>query len=570
MTKTLTMLLVLVSTSALKAQDANPIADSELAAAARNANTILTSYGVTRKNTPIRALVTPHLLDVKSPKFRILFVVGPGASSQTRKTMLEELVAFRVIADHAARPKRDFECGIVPSPFPDGVPDQKVTFPPSGTAYSDQKQPEAIYLWRWIGMLAPDLVVVVEDENREDWNFTTQVDANSLVGALIRNSVADVGTIAAVHASVPKGKGCLWPFLQTTRDAGKYAAGTAKPELIRRRSRTPITIAEELSKVYGHKLPSVAYIPSLALIGRMRLGELTGNKQHLQDVVRIVEPYVDGSKSSLGRRTSGSTLSGHLVFGELADRTQDDRYITAVRAAANLGFDDGGMPKESMPFHHEMSDAVFMGTPILIQSGRLTGENKYFDMALRHLRFMLDLNLRKDGLHQNSPLDPAGTAWGRGNGFPALGLALSLSDLPKASPHRAEILKQYRSHMVAMIKHQDEMGMWHQVVDHPESYREFTVTCMTTFAIARGLRNGWLDRKTFEPIVRRAWEAIKSRIGPNGRLVDVCTGTGKQKSFRDYLDRKAILGKDDRGGAMALMVSTELEFAAREKVLSLP
>ena len=53
---------------------------------------------------------------------------------------------------------------------------------------------------------------------------------------------------------------------------------------------------------------------------------------------------------------------------------------------------------------------------------------KYFDMCVRHIQFMLRLNLRPDGLHRHSPLSQA--AWGRGNGFPALGLALSLSALP--------------------------------------------------------------------------------------------------------------------------------------------
>jgi hypothetical protein len=41
-------------------------------------------------------------------------------------------------------------------------------------------------------------------------------------------------------------------------------------------------------------------------------------------------------------------------------------------------------------------------------------------------------------------------------------------------------------------------------------------------------------------------------------LVDVCTGTGKMKSLREYLDRPAILGRDGRGGAMALLVATEI------------
>jgi len=101
--------------------------------------------------------------------------------------------------------------------------------------------------------------------------------------------------------------------------------------------------------------------------------------------------------------------------------------------------------------------------------------------------------------------------------------------------------------------------MWHQVIDHPESYAEFTCTNMISYAALRGIQNGWLEEKEWEPRVWRAWSAIKSRIGTDGKtLVDVCTGTGKQKSLEDYFNRTAILGKDDRGGAMALLFSTEM------------
>ena len=84
-----------------------------------------------------------------------------------------------------------------------------------------------------------------------------------------------------------------------------------------------------------------------------------------------------------------------------------------------------------------------------------------------------------------------------------------------------------------------------------------------------GIRCGWLAPQTHARVVRRAWRSIQCRIGNGPNLVDVCTGTGKQPSFRRYLDRKAILGRDDRGGAMALLVSTELAFAVRENVLTL-
>ena len=127
------------------------------------------------------------------------------------------------------------------------------------------------------------------------------------------------------------------------------------------------------------------------------------------------------------------------------------------------------------------------------------------------------------------------------------------------------MLASYRAHLEALRNHQDPTGAWHQVIDHEESYREFTCTCMITFAIVRGMRRGWLDPEEWQPVVDQAWIAIKSRIGPEGRLVDVCTGTGKQKNLRAYFDRTAILGKDDRGGAMALMVATEIAYWDRER-----
>jgi unsaturated rhamnogalacturonyl hydrolase len=41
-------------------------------------------------------------------------------------------------------------------------------------------------------------------------------------------------------------------------------------------------------------------------------------------------------------------------------------------------------------------------------------------------------------------------------------------------------------------------------------------------------------------------------------LVDVCESTNKQNTLEDYLHRAALLGPDPRGGAMVMMLATEL------------
>ena len=313
---------------------------------------------------------------------------------------------------------------------------------------------------------------------------------------------------------------------------------------------TPAEVARELARHYGHELPEVVYIPALAVIARLKLGER-------EDVEKIVGQW--RGRDTLAKPT-GSHLAGHLLFGELARSSRDPWYLERARAAADMAFDKQGQPLAAMPLHNEMSDSVFMGCPILAQVGRLTGESKYFDMCLRHLRFMRELDLRPDGIYRHSPLNEA--AWGRGNGFPALGVALSLQEFPESHPGRGELLGALRAHLTALLKHQDREGMWHQVIDVPASYPEFTATAMIGFAMLRGIRGGWLPEAQFGPAARRAWDAIQKRIGAGGSLQGVCPSTGKLKTLQEYLDRPPIFGKDPRGGAMGLLIATEM-MAAR-------
>lgn len=391
----------------------------------------------------------------------------------------------------------------------------KLSFPPAGTAY--RENPEANYLWRWLGMEAPDLVLVAG----EDFG---------LAPALSSNNVAGVGTIPARRVALKTG------LLDAVEKV--LPPSEARLELERRFARTPRQVAAELARYYGHELNEAVYIPAVALMARLRMGEQA-------DVERIAAPYIDGSRNSLAKPTS-SHLAGHLLFADLAERTADARYVERVRAAADI----------AMPLHNEMSDAVFMGCPILAKAGKLTGDGKYFDKSAQHLRFLQKLCLRGDGLYRHSPLDEA--AWGRGNAFPALGLALALTDFPKEHDAYEEMVRAFQNHMAALARHQDPSGMWREVIDQPGAYRELSATAMIGVAMLRGIRHGWLDANSYRPRVERAWRAVLARTGSDGALVDVCESTGKQTSLDAYLQRTAIFGKDPRGGAMVLYFATEM------------
>ena len=472
--------------------------------------------GLTQKGVLIEASVVPGP-NASAPT--VLLVGGLAGNDESARAVSREVEAFDAIPQN----RRPIRLLAIPLANPDGV---KLQFPPTGVAYRENSESHAV--WRWIGIHAPDLVLVAGDQ---DFGLTA---------ALTQNSVAQVAPIPARHVDAKPG------ILSSV--AKDIPASEAHRELERRRSRSPKQLADELAQIYGHNFDQITYIPGLALIARLRLGDTA-------DIVRLAEPYANGSKDSLGRPSS-LVLAGHLVFGELAQRTGDARYVQLVRKAAAFGFTDSGEMKDAMPFHGEMSDSVFMDFSILAKAGKVTGEKKYFDMAARHLAFMEKLVHRPDGLFRHSPLTDA--AWGRGNAFPAIGFALALSDFPKDHPDFNHILQSYQRYMAKLAQFQNEDGLWREVVDHPGSYPEFTATAMIGFAMLRGIKNGWIDSRTYQPIVDKAWQAVLSRSGPNGVFLDVSESTNKQPTLDDYIHRAAILDRDQRAGAMALMFATEM------------
>jgi unsaturated rhamnogalacturonyl hydrolase len=406
---------------------------------------------------------------------------------------------------------------------PDGA---ALVFPPPGAAYRDH--PESHALWRFMGAEAPDLVVIAGDDR-------------GLEAALAVDPPAGVGRIPSRRWLAAEDLGRLrW------MDIGRSEAST---ELARRLLRSPRDVATQLATIYGRDFAQPTYINALALVARLKLGQI-------EDVRSLVEPYVDGRQDSLARPNS-LTMAGHVVFTELARVTDDARYVAAVRRVADLGFEENGAMRESMPYHNEFSDSIFMGATIAAQAGALSGDRRYFDAAVRHVAFMQRLVLRSDGLYRHQPATDA--AWGRGNAFAAIGLALTLDELPREHAGHRQLLQDYRAHMAVLLGHQTTMGLWRNVVDYPGSYAEYSATAMIAFAIQRGLNRGWIeDPRPYRAAVANAWRAVKARTGADGTLIDVCESTARIESLQGYLAREALLGRDARGGAMAMLLATEL------------
>ena len=85
---------------------------------------------------------------------------------------------------------------------------------------------------------------------------------------------------------------------------------------------------------------------------------------------------------------------------------------------------------------------------------------------------------------------------------------------------------------------------------------------MAGYAMARGLRLGWLD-ESYRESLRMAWQGVSERVDDNGDVVDACISTGVQENLREYLYRPAVFGFDDRSGSMAWWFAVEMERLSR-------
>lgn len=318
----------------------------------------------------------------------------------------------------------------------------------------------------------------------------------------------------------------------------------------------PVDVARKLASIYGHKLDHpVVYTQGVSLSGRLRLHALERTALNpAPAIVKIVDRYVDDPEDIFGPDGGTANFAGLCWGDELSEATGDSRYADLLVDVAN----QFQPPTSSQPIAPPLDtdirveDFLFAGT-MLGRAYRLTGDEKHIETLVTFL--LVADTLQDNGLWWHCKASPF--FWGRGNAFAAMGFAEALTYIPRDHPKRDDLLLKHLTHLAGLSRYQDETGMWRQVIDRLDTYLEHSATTMIGYAIARGLRSGWLGPE-WKEVVERAWIGASSRIGPECELEHVCVGTGPLSNLDDYVNRAFSDGQDDRGGAMALWFAIEM------------
>lgn len=173
-------------------------------------------------------------------------------------------------------------------------------------------------------------------------------------------------------------------------------------------------------------------------------------------------------------------------------------------------------------------DALFMGPPVWAKMANVLDRGDYLDFM--HKEYMYTYNylydkaahlfFRDDRYFDQREANGNKVFWGRGNGWVLAGLPAILEEVPKDWEHREfyETLFVEMAETVAGL--QDEEGFWHASLLDPGSYPnpETSASAFFTYALAWGINNGYLAKKTYQPVVERGWQALVQAVYPDGKL----------------------------------------------------
>ncbi len=164
--------------------------------------------------------------------------------------------------------------------------------------------------------------------------------------------------------------------------------------------------------------------------------------------------------------------------------------------------------------------------------------------------------------------------WSRAIGWYAMALVDVLDYIPQNHPERANLIKYLQRLAPALVKYQDATsGVWYQMTTQGTrkgNYLEASGSCMFVYALAKGVRMGYLPQ-TYLPAAKKGYAGIlKEFVEESGGALDLnktvsvggLGGTPYRDGSYEYYLSEPIRKNDLKGVGPFIFASVEMEIAA--------
>ncbi len=211
-------------------------------------------------------------------------------------------------------------------------------------------------------------------------------------------------------------------------------------------------------------------------------------------------------------------------------------------------------------------DTLWMTCPVLAPLAKIDNRPELMDGAVHQLKvYSQHLQNEQSGLfyhmYDDSVGDRSDFFWARGNGWTAMSYVEVLRRLDPSLAAYEPLRRDYLRLLDGFLKTQDpDTGLWHTILDKPETYVESSASAMILYSMIETERLGLITGRTLVERAADAWSGLNARVSSGGHFVDVSGGT-RPGSFEEYAGK--VRGTYTWGTGAFLMAACALETTDR-------
>ena len=304
----------------------------------------------------------------------------------------------------------------------------------------------------------------------------------------------------------------------------------------------------------------------VGLYGFWRLFEATKKPEYLDILKRFYEKQMEVGLP--GKNIN--PVPPLLAMSYFAEYTKNDEYLAICDEWAEsimhdfLRTEEGGLQhktSDTMNNGELWDDTLFMTVLFLANMGRIRGNKEYIEEAqyqfLLHVKYLTD---KKTGMwfhgwtfdgHHNF----AEALWGRGNCWITMAIPEFLDMVECPTAVRRILEESERAQVNALMRFQDESGMWHTLVDDPTSYVEASATCGFAYGILRAVDLGIVDKSCANSAMKALAPILKC-VSEEGKVEQVSYGTPMGRESKDFYKQIPLIPMP-YGQALAILFFME-------------
>lgn len=321
------------------------------------------------------------------------------------------------------------------------------------------------------------------------------------------------------------------------------------------------------SIITNRERPSNIWTRAVYYEGLMALHAIDPRREYLDYAIDWGTKHNWGLRSGVNTRNADDQACGQTYI-DLYLMDKKEERITAIKTSIV------NMVRSDRKNDWDWIDALQMAMPVFVRLGVLYNDTSYF-RKMYDLYAFTKYNHGDKGLYnpadklwwRDKDFDPPykepngeDCYWSRGNGWVVAALARTLEMLPKSDPHYNEYLQDFKDLCAALIPLQRPDGFWNVSLHDPTNFggKETTGTALFVYGFAWGINKGILSKKTYQPILVKAWNAmVKDAVHPNGKLGWV-QGTGKEPKDGQPVTYNSTPDFEDYGLGCFLLAGTEI------------